>query len=134
MHQVNAYGVMGAGFALQLKHAYPDNFLDYKKYCEESVIDPARLLGECLITRKKNVTIINAFGQVGTGGRRATSYDALDKIFHDIYHKFPEQTDWNNHIHMPMMGCGLGGANWDVVEQIILTHLPADKDITVWKF
>ena len=133
MHSCNCFWVMGAGFALQLKNTYPKNFEHYKKYCDRvHGLDPASLLGEMLITRENNVTIINAFGQVGTGGRRATSYDALDKIFYDIYHKHPEKTDWNNHIHMPQIGCGLGGANWSVVEQIILTHLPEDKDITVW--
>lgn len=134
MHSCNCLGVMGAGFALQLKHAYPANFDHYKKYCDRvHGLDPASLLGEMLITCEKGVTIINAFGQVVTGGRKPTSYDALDKIFYDIYHEHREQTDWNNHINVPLLGSGLGGASWDVVEQIILTHLPEDKDITVWK-
>jgi O-acetyl-ADP-ribose deacetylase (regulator of RNase III) len=88
MHSCNCLGVMGAGFALQLKYAYPKNFDLYKKCCDRvSGLDPASLLGEMIITRENDVTIINAFGQVGTGGRRATSYDALDKIFYDLYHK-----------------------------------------------
>jgi O-acetyl-ADP-ribose deacetylase (regulator of RNase III) len=128
LHQCNAYGVMGAGFALQLKNTYPDIFKTYREYCADFAIDPKRLLGESLVTKTGELTVINAFGQVGTGGRKATSYDALDKIFYNLYngHEVPDN------INMPKIGAGLGGGNWGVIEQIILSYLPADKTVTVW--
>lgn len=129
LHQVNAYGVMGAGFARQLRETYPDVFKTYSNYCADFAIDPGRLLGDCLVTKTGNLTVINAFGQIGTGGRKATSYDALDRIFHNIYSNDDPHTD---HIHMPAIGSGLGGGNWKVIEQIILSHLPENKEVTVW--
>lgn len=133
MHQTNCHGVMGAGFALQLKHTYPINYQHYTRYCAACKDDPRRLLGEALIVKEGDVTIINAFGQVGTGGRKPTSYDALDDIFYKLYHSEVNiNQSWNDHIHLPLLGCGLGGGVWIVVEEIILSHLPVNKEITVW--
>lgn len=125
---------MGAGFALQLKEAYPLNYRSYVQYC--ATRPPEYLLGECLVSTnldKEGLTIVNAFGQEGFSGRRATSYDALDDIFYDIYHsEIYFNQSWNDHIHMPLIGSGLGRGDWNVIEKIILGNLPADKEITVW--
>lgn len=134
LHQVNCFGVMGAGFALQLKNTYTRNYDVYHSHSNRADLKPEDLLGTSLCTSFNNhdqLIIINAFGQLGTGGRKATSYDALDKIFYDLY-----STDYNRmvyaNIHMPMIGAGLGGGNWGVIETIIESHRPEDCDVTVW--
>ena len=33
VHGCNARGVMGAGFAKDLKEKYPENYKEYRKYC-----------------------------------------------------------------------------------------------------
>jgi O-acetyl-ADP-ribose deacetylase (regulator of RNase III) len=142
LHGCNCLGIFGAGFALQLKRVYPENFSVYEGYCQSHKAD--ELLGTALIHRLGNpidvlntpidesLIIVNAFTQRGVGGRKAVSYDAIDQIFYDIYtHGY--NSSWNSHIHMPMIGSGLGGGDWNAIEAIISSHLPEDKDITVWK-
>lgn len=134
LHQTNCFGVMGAGFALQLKNEYPRNYDVYRSHCNYPGQEPEDLLGTTLCTAFNNhdrLIIINAFGQVGTGGRKATSYDALDQIFFDLYKS--ENKSYNDHIHMPKIGSGLGGGNWQVIESIIKNYLPENKKVTVWE-
>jgi len=33
-HQVNPYGIMGAGVALQIKERFPKVYQEYKRYCK----------------------------------------------------------------------------------------------------
>ena len=126
LHQVNCFGVMGAGFALQLKNEYPRNYDVYRSHCNYPNQEPEDLLGTTLCTSFNNhdrLIIINAFGQLGTGGRKATSYDALDTIFHQMYSNMNNRVMFG-HVHMPMIGSGLGGGDWSVIEKIIESHLP----------
>jgi O-acetyl-ADP-ribose deacetylase (regulator of RNase III) len=130
LHSCNCLGVMGAGFALQLKRTYPENFSAYEGYSQSMPADD--LLGTAICYKQTpDLTIVNAYGQLNVGGRRAVSYDALDQIFYDIYTGV-YNARWNSHIHMPMIGAGLGGGDWNVIESIIGSHLPEDKDVTVW--
>ena len=128
LHGCNALGVMGAGFALQLKTQYPTNFKDYQAFCKNY----SDILGNyvCTVTNNYKLIIVNAITQQAVGGRRAVSYDAIDDIFHQIYLSY--NNDWNKHIQMPKIGAGLGGGKWEIIEEIMLSHLPEDKDITVW--
>ena len=45
-HQVNTFGVMGAGVALQIKKNYPHVYLEYNKFC--SYHTPEELYGKVL--------------------------------------------------------------------------------------
>ena len=60
---------------------------------------------------------------------RYTSYDALDEGFKTI----AARTDENLPIHLPLIGCGLGGGKWPIVRAIIMEHLKG-RDLTLWQF
>jgi O-acetyl-ADP-ribose deacetylase (regulator of RNase III) len=120
-HQVNCYGAMGRGVALQIRHMYPDVYRRYKAYCEEHRVK--NLLGRILIIPTDDGRIIcNLFGQEGYGqGKCNTDIAALTKCFQSLEKIVPHSES----IAMPyQIGCGLGGGNWDLV-------LPLIQDIFV---
>ena len=115
-HQVNCFGVMGAGVALAIKETYPAAFDDYDKYCQ---LGKSLLGGIQVIQATDQLKVINVFGQISLGTRtRQTSYDATDEAWEVIGKLFGDQT-----IHIPyMMGCGLGGGNREIYKAILNRH------------
>lgn len=132
LHSVNTLGAMGAGVAKGIRAKYPATYRSYSDRCIPT-IHQARL-GDILVTSELDGTlsIINAFCQSAVGfSGRYVSYDAVDTVFKKIYTQL--DIDVSN-INTVKFGAGLGGGNWNVIEQIILVHLPAEYTLTVWDF
>lgn len=117
-HQVNCQGVMGAGLALQVKKKWPDV---YQQYINHSAPE---MLGQIqCIDVAENLVVVNMFAQLSYGRMgRYTNYEAfascleqLRTVQHDVA------------IHFPIgIGCGHGGANWDIINEMI-TQILGDK-------
>lgn len=115
-HQVNCYGVMGRGIALQIKNKYPDVFRRYQDYCNEHKVK--NLIGRLLfIPTDDGKVICNLFGQERfDSSRQYTDIAALSKAMTSLAKIVPE----SEHIAMPyQIGCGNGGTNWKIVHSII---------------
>ncbi len=130
-HQVNCKGVMGGGVALQIKNTYPLVYEVYKLHCN-GVNPTSNLLGDCQIVPCKMRLVANLFGQDGYGiGKQYTDLDALRKSL--IKLKDYAQ-DHNNSVALPyLIGCGLGGGNWDDVYKII-DDVFIDYEVTLYRF
>lgn len=132
-HQVNCRGVMGAGLAKQVRQMYPGAYTAYKEKCVE-IKQGRGGLGDvqfCAYLNQSGYILANIFGQDGYGrDKQYTDYAALCKAFTHIAQSFPNST-----IRIPYkMGCGLGGGDWTVVEQIIKETLVAnDISVEIWK-
>lgn len=119
IHQVNCLGVMGSGIAAQIRKEFPDHYDDYTAEFE-NVRKGSMLLGSSFQTKISDdhlKKVVGVFGQEITGydGRLYTNYSALfEGIADSLALMFqPEDTT----IYIPkLIGCGLGGGNWDVVE------------------
>lgn len=125
-HQVNCKGVMGSGLAKQVREKFPGVYGSYKGRCEA----PYDNLGQvqiCSVLSETGYLIANVFGQRNYGGAlKNTDYRALRKAFSFIADAYPLYT-----IRIPYkMGCGLGGGDWAIVEEIILETLH-DKGVNV---
>ena len=115
-HQVNCYGMMGRGVALQIKNRYPDIFRRYQDYCNEHKVK--NLIGRLLLIPTDDGKVIcNLFGQERFGyGKQYTDIAALSKAMNSLAKIVPT----NEPIAMPyMIGCGNGGADWNIVHQLI---------------
>lgn len=115
-HQVNSYGKMGRGVALQIRYTYPDVYRRYSEYCEEH--RPRELPGKILLIPTNDGKVIcNLFGQEGYGTEsRHTDYAALSKAMTSLAKIVPTKEA----IAMPyMIGCGNGGGSWSIVERLI---------------
>ncbi len=135
VHQVNCQGVMGSGIAKELRDHYPAVFSKYHAKWQESYGSDqgASLLGQVQWVRvKDDLWVVNLFGQqfYGRDGRRYTSYDALDDGFKTIGWMLPGKDLTAADVHHPLIGCGLGGADWSVVKTIIEHRL--GHDTTLW--
>lgn len=125
MHGVNCRGVMGAGFALEIKKRFPEAYKLYKQRCEERT--PEMLLGTSMVTPiSTNLVIMHCFTQKDYGKiGKHVSYDAFESCLYTIpaalHHTFVKE------LHFPMIGAGLGGGKWDVMAAIIDTHYAAQK-------
>lgn len=139
-HQVNCWGVMGAGLAKQMREKFPLMYLEYKRLCY-STANKKTLLGEVLthsvVYNGYEYTIANLFGQEQIGTQRCyTDYDALRKALQTvrcIASPLPGRASWR--VRIPYkMGCGLAGGDWNIVRAIIQEEL-VDHGIIVevWK-
>lgn len=132
-HQVNCKGVMGAGLAKQVKQKFPIVFQHYADKCRLIEYGNGGLgdVQFCSVIAEEGYILANVFGQDGYGrGKCNTDYDALHKAFTTIAMSFPNST-----IRIPyLMGCGLGGGNWDIVTNIIEeTLINKGVDVEIWK-
>ena len=107
LHQVNCKRVMGAGIAKQIRSLYPQHYIDY--------LNTPQQLGNIVITRiSPSLTIIGLFAQDGYGRHKQyTDYNALEQCLIKVA-QLNEQ-----HIFAPYkIGCGLGGGDWEIVQQL----------------
>lgn len=135
-HQTNCHGIMGSGVAKQIKETFPAVFDEYRIRCySQRTIGNA--LGECQLVETANgMYVANIFGQCdyGNDGKRYTDYAALKSAFISLRKQMREL---NLHtLSLPyLMGCGLGGGNWDSVLHIINdVFKDTDVVITIYKF
>ena len=133
-HQVNCQGRMGSGIAKQIKEKWPVVYKSYMDYCEYFLTynENKYLLGKCqFIDVTPTLTVINMFGQEGYGydGRRYTSYDGFWMCLGEITKTVPK----GSKIGFPAkIGCGLGGANWEVIFRMIVEVLHEDYEVYIY--
>lgn len=130
-HQVNTYGVMGAGIALEVRKRFPEVFRQYSELCQ-SVPGDEVLLGYALILpsdQNGSQYIANLFGQTGWGTDYKHLESSLQKAL-DWMERNGKQT-----IAFPYkMSCGLAGGNWNIVKGIIRKTFEGENvDVEIWK-
>ena len=145
-HQVNCQGRMGSGIAKSIRERWPVVYDEYRaKFDEmeeklievcgswESQVDVSDvLLGDVQLVRVgDNKTVVNLFAQqyYGYDGKRYTSYDGFWTCLGNIRETVPigAKIGFPDHI-----GCGLGGANWEVILTMIEEALN-DYDVYIYK-
>ena len=146
-HQVNCQGRMGSGIAKSIKERWPivyDQYVNGYKEREKEISNMCTFeysldVGETLLGHLQQVkvnnkqTVINMFAQqyCGYDGQRYTSYDAFWDCLEGIAASVPK----GSKIGFPYgIGCGLGGANWKIIETMIEQVLAADYDIYIYHF
>lgn len=123
IHGCNMQGVMGSGVALAIKNKYPLCYDLYKEHVSKSYSE----LGNTIFyTVNEKLTIVNALTQenYGKDGRRYVNYAAIFKVFDRVLNGECRNGDV---VHFPKIGAGLGGGNWNFIEQIINDTDPKDR-------
>ena len=132
-HQVNCMGRMGSGIAKTVREKFPNVYEAYMQVCNDKDITPDYLLGSTLFVRCGAQTIANLFAQrnYGYDGKQYTSYDAFRECLQYIHKEIPVGSS----IAFPYgIGCGLGGAKWEIIVSMIQEELGNDYEIEVWKY
>lgn len=140
--QVNCMGKMNSGIAKQIREKWPIVYQNYMAKCNFShpsgYIRPELLLGDIQIVglwenfyeTDFHQSVINMFAQqhYGYDKRRYTSYDA----FWNCLNLIKQSVTTDKKIGFPYnIGCGLGGANWNVILTMIDTVL-ADYTVEIY--
>lgn len=138
-HQVNCQGKMNSGIAKQIREKWPIVYHSYLTKCNTVQTYPSVLLGDIQIiglyddflAPEFRQYVINLFAQnnYGHDGKRYTSYDA----FWNCLNLIKRHTPKGSRIGFPKgIGCGLGGANWQVIETMIYAALGKDFDVYIY--
>lgn len=129
VHGCNCFHTMGAGIAKTISQTLPEAFEADK---ETPYGDPDKLgsISTAHIQRNAiNFTVVNAYTQFNWKGRgRKADYDAITKCFKQIASQFSP-----HRIGYPLIGAGLAGGDWAVIEKIIENEL-ADIQHTLVMF
>lgn len=125
-HGCNARGVMGKGFALQVKTRFPQAFKEYRNLC---LWNAATILGTAQFVDCDEKIIINVITQRDYARSyndpgRYVSYDALAQAMAAINERIPGQQ-----LALPRIGAQLGGGRWEILERIIETELTAVQPV-----
>ena len=140
-HQVNCQGKMNSGIAKQIREKWPIVYHSYLTKCNVTQTYPSVLLGDIQIVAlyddflapEFRQYVINLFAQdnYGYNGKRYTSYDAFWNCLNLIKRHVPK----GSRIGFPKgIGCGLGGANWQVIETMIYEVLDNDFKVEVYDY
>ena len=133
-HCCNALGAWGKGFVVPLGQKYPiarEKYLKFIKMTKEE----NRLGSVSFAKVTDNIIVANIIGQYNIypkEGKIPLDYEALEKGFRSVIEMF--QT--NNipfTVHMPKIGCGLAGGDWNRVEEIIKnTFISSNIEVYVY--
>lgn len=135
IHSVNAQGIMGGGVAIQIRNKYPAAYEAYLKHVGQPYTQQnsgAGFLGTLSWAQiNTGLWVCNLVGQQFFGrDRRYTSYDALVV---GLERAATLAKAYGARVHLPMIGAGLGGGKWRIIEQIVQEHLDG-LDTTIWEF
>lgn len=123
-HQCNCFCNMGSGIAPQIAKRYPG----------AEAVDSATIKGDsdklgtftCAIVSRNvngetidNGIVYNLYGQYGYGGAGVnTKYESLKRAMQKMQQDLKDENN-EGIIGLPLIGCGLGGGDWEVVSKII---------------
>jgi O-acetyl-ADP-ribose deacetylase (regulator of RNase III) len=119
-HCCNALGAWGKGFVVPLGQKYPiakEKYLKFIKMTREE----NRLGSVSFAKATDNIIVANIIGQYNIypkDGKIPLDYEALEKGFRSVIEMF-QTNDIPLTVHMPKIGCGLAGGDWNRVEEII---------------
>jgi len=119
VHGCNCFHTMGAGIAKSIASKFPEAF-EADKLTEYGSSEKLGSLSIGVIERGSvKFTVINAYTQFQWRGRgRKVDYEAISKCFGTISELYP-----TSRIAYPMIGAGLAGGDWDIIQKLIVTEL-----------
>lgn len=128
-HGCNAQGVMGSGFALEIKKRFPDAFKVYRRAYETSQFGELETGRNIAVLCEPSVIVVNCITQrfFGSKERREIDYYALRNCLNCLLryaNTYP--------IHLPLIGGHLGGGEREVLIDI-MRHVFLTVDATLWE-
>lgn len=111
-HGCNAKGVMGAGFAKQIKNRFPDCFKEYRNRILSPYAPDDGWTGKYIDWRAEDdsIEIFNCITQELPGPYARVEYieQCLEAIYSDLMDDYQACIP----VYMPRIGCGIGGLDY----------------------
>lgn len=130
-HGCNTLGVMGAGFAKQVKTRFPEAFAAYKRQEREEGLRLGRASFAQVGPRLWIANVLTQERIYGAKGEMLADLDAVESGFRIVGTKAREL---GLQVEMPLVGCGLAGGQWEDVEPRILAGLGEGAASRLWLF
>ena len=132
VHVCNDIGKWGRGFVLAVSRRWPEPERVFKASFKSGT--DSRLGDVQFVPVDPGITVANIIGQHGiasrAGGTPPVRYDAIRLGLNAVATRALKM---QSSVHMPRIGCGLAGGEWQVVEQIISSTL-ADAGVDVFVY
>lgn len=115
VHGCNCFHAMGAGIARAISAQFPEAF-DADKATEYGASSkPGTISSAQIIRGDARFTVVNAYTQFQWRGQgQKADYEAIQSCFERIADRFPTAR-----IGYPMIGAGLAGGDWSIIEASI---------------
>lgn len=130
IHGCNCHCAMGAGIAATIRKRFPQAY-DADLATESGSRDKLGSFSYAdVVISDHRFTIINAYTQYDHSGSAVlVDYDALAVVMGKIKQNFP-----GKRIGYPMIGAGLAGGDWTIIEKIIKEQLVGeDHTLVIYK-
>jgi len=132
VHVCNDIGLWGKGFVLAVSKKWPEPEAAYHSLAASGL---PMLLGEIqTVPVQPSLWVINLIAQRGVrsvSNPKPIKYWALEKALKELAADYAISMDAS--IHMPRIGCGLGGGRWSEIEPIINeTLIKQGLDVVVY--
>jgi len=130
-HVCNDVGAWGSGFVVSISKRWKDPAADYKKWFYSG--EPFELGKVQIVETEEDCFVANMIGQYKLRSLKnlvPLKYDALENCLNTVA-EFAIKN--NASVHMPRIGCGRAGGDWDKVERIIEKTL-CDRNIVVYVY
>ncbi len=132
VHVVNTKGAWGKGFVLGLSKRWSRPEAFYRHLFAQG---KKPQLGDIhVLVVEPDTVVVNMVAQDGLptrSKRLVLNYRALQTCLEKLRNRLVA-SDSTASIHLPRIGCGLGGSSWDMVEQIIKKTIGERFEVTVY--
>jgi O-acetyl-ADP-ribose deacetylase (regulator of RNase III) len=135
-HVCNDVGGWGAGFVLAISRKWQEPEAAYRSMRSDDLtkalheqlktpdvyVEPRSTIYKLgtvqFVSVEDEILVANMIAQRGLGKRNmpAVDYSALKLTLQEVFYQAKKL---RASVHMPKIGCGLGGGDWNVVEKII---------------
>lgn len=124
IHSMNCMNTMGAGIALGIANKYPQT----KESDDATIRLDINKLGTYIPIETDDGLVINLYGQyiIGNQYGTPTSYLALQNALTNLAKEHK-----GKRIGTYRLGCNRGGADWNIVKQIIENTIAVDNDVSI---
>ena len=122
VHCCNNVGGWGAGFVMALSARWDQPEEDYRqafKKIKEQGFDYLPLGAIYVVEVEDDITVVNLIGQHSVGNNYGVPPIRYEAIQQGLKGLVPVVKLAKGSVHMPRMGAGLAGGDWDVIEKII---------------
>lgn len=129
-HICNDAGAWGKGFVLALSRRWPESAQSYKQWYRDREGNDFGLGSVQFVQVGNDLWVANMVAQHGIKRVQDVPpirYEALERCLEKVAVKAKEL---NASVHMPCIGCGLAGGEWDRIEPIILQKF-CEQDVPV---
>lgn len=117
VHGCNAQGVMGSGIAASIRHAWPQAYEDYRYEFDTHGLKVGDVIFSD-VDAGAGLYIANAITQknYGPGDKKYVSYTGVADCMKKVAQ---EANDRGLSVHYPLIGAGLAGGDWGVLQACI---------------